>query len=92
MIPKHTIVVSVLSLTALCACTSATPYLDANLGAAVNAAKAQQTMNPQASRNTDPVAGIGGVPAEESITRYHDSFKTPPPTFEVITGGAAGGR
>ena len=90
MIPKRNIAVSVLSLAALCACTSATPNLDANLGFAVNAAKAQQTLNPQASKNTDPVAGLGGAAAAESITRYQDSFKAPPPTFEIITGG--GGR
>ena len=90
---KHHIVASALSLAALCGCTTATPYLDAHQGLAVNTAKAQQTVNPEASRNTDPVAGIGGLPAEESITRYHDSFKAPPPTFEIFTGGAsAGGR
>ena len=92
MIPKQPIAVSVLCVAALCGCTTATPYVDANLGLAVNTAKAQQTLNPEASRNTDPVAGIGGVPATESLTRYNDSFKAPPPTFEIITGGAAGGR
>ena len=87
MMPKYPIVISALSLAALFGCTTATPYLDAHQGLAVNTAKAQQTVNPEASRNTDPVTGIGGVPAEESVTRYHDSFKAPPPTFEIITGG-----
>ncbi len=89
---KHHIAATALSLAALCGCSTATPYVDANLGLAVNTAKAQQTVNPDASRNTDPVAGIGGVPAQESLTRYNDSFKAPPPTFEIITGGASGGR
>ncbi len=91
MMPKYLIAVSALSLAALFGCTTATPYVDAHLGLAVNTAKAQQTLNPDASRNTDPVAGIGGVPAADSIGRYNDSFKAPPPTFEIITGGAAGG-
>ena len=90
MTPKRNIAISVLSLAALSACTSATPYLDARLGLAVHTAKAQQTLNPEASRNTDPVAGMDGASAEETITRYHDSFKAPPPTFEILTGG--GGR
>jgi hypothetical protein len=74
----------------LCGCTAATPRLDTHFGQAVNAAKLQQTLNPQASANTDPVTGLGGVPARESIGRYHDSFKTPPPTFEVILNGVSG--
>ncbi len=78
-----------LGVAALGGCVSTTPYLDQNLGRAVNIAKVQQTLNPDASKNTDPVAGIGGVPAAESITRYNDSYKAPPPTFAIITGGAA---
>jgi hypothetical protein len=71
-------------------CTT-TPYLDSRFGSAVNAAKAQQTINPDASRNTDPVAGLDGTPAKDSIERYQNTFKEPPPTFEIfgITGGAA---
>jgi len=76
----------------LCACASSTPYLDSRIGNAVNTAKARQTMNPEASRNRDPVAGLDGNSAKESIERYQDSFKAPPPTFEVLLGtpGSAG--
>ncbi len=87
---KYTLVAGALSIAALLGCTTTTPYLDARLGFAVNTAKAQQTLNPNASRNADPVAGIGGVPAQESIGRYNDSFKAPPPTFAIITSGSAG--
>lgn len=73
------------------ACASTTPYLDSRFGYAVNAAKAQQTLDPDAGRNRDPVAGLGGVPAKESIDRYHDTFKAPPPTFEVLMGTVSGG-
>jgi hypothetical protein len=44
-------------------------------------------VNPEASRNTDPVAGIGGTPADSAIDEYHNSFKAPPPTFTVINIG-----
>lgn len=71
--------------------TTTTPHLDSKFGHAVNAAKAQQTLNPEASKNTDPVAGIGGTPAKESIDRYHDTFKAPPPTFDVITINSGSG-
>jgi hypothetical protein len=80
----------------LAACTSTTPNLDRNFGQAVNHAKAQQTLNPDASQNPDPVAGIDGPAAKSSVERYDDSFKAPPPTFNVINinsgGGTGGGR
>jgi hypothetical protein len=86
-----------LALLAGCANTG-TPKLDDNFGYAVNAAKAQQTINPDASLNADPVEGIGGVAANETIDRYHDTFKTPPPPITVInvggglSGSGGGGR
>ena len=68
-------------------CAPTTPHLDSVFGDAVNAAKAQQTINPDASRNPDPVAGIGGTPATDSIDRYHNTFKEPPRTFTIINVG-----
>jgi hypothetical protein len=69
-----------------CASTT-TPVYDQSFGQAVRMARAQQTINPDASRNTDPVAGIDGVAAKESIGVYRDSYKAPPPTFNVINIG-----
>ena len=76
-----------------CAATT-TPNLDSRFGEAVIAARAQQTINPDAGRNPDPVNGIDGRAAREAIGRYHDSFKTPPPSANVINigGGIAGGQ
>jgi hypothetical protein len=65
-------------------CTSLSPHFDQQVGLAVNTAKARQTVNPEASRNADPVAGIGG--------EYHNSFKAPPPTFQVINASGGGNR
>ena len=73
-------------------CASTTPYLDQQFGTAVNTAQAQQTRNPEASRNGDPVAGVGGAAADAAMKEYQDSFKTPPPTFPVINISAGGGR
>jgi hypothetical protein len=74
----------------LAGCVNPAPNVEANLGRAVNAAKASQTINPAASTNADPVAGIGGTPAAESIERYNASFKSPPPTFVIINAAPAG--
>jgi hypothetical protein len=87
---KNLLLAAASSLVLLSACASRTPYLDTRFGEAVNTAKAMQTINPQASRNTDPVAGLDGPSAKESIGRYHDSFKAPAETFEVIGGGTTG--
>lgn len=67
-------------------CASPTPYYDSKYGLAVNEAKHRQTLNPDASRNTDPVAGLDGVSANESVERYRGSFKAPESTFEIFTG------
>ena len=71
--------------------TDPAPRVQERSGAAVNAAKAQQTRNPEASRNTDPVAGVDGPAAERALTEYEKSFQAPPPTFPVISIGVGGG-
>jgi hypothetical protein len=76
---------------ALGGCATPTPYLDQHFGLAVNTAKAQQTLNPEASRNPDPVTGMDGIAADNSVDEYHKSFKAPPPTFPVINIGVGGG-
>lgn len=79
-------------LTALAGCASSTPTLDSHLGEAVNSAKAVQTVNPDASQNTDPVAGVDGKAAKAAVDRYHESFKSPPATnvFTIGVGGSSG--
>jgi hypothetical protein len=69
-----------------------TPYLDQHFGEAVNQAKAQQTLNPDASRNTDPVAGIDGQAGQAVIDRYREGMKqeAEPATIINIGGGLGG--
>lgn len=76
------------------ACMSPTPNLDQKFGEAVNQAKAQQTLNPDASLNTDPVAGLDGVAANAAIDNYTKSVKAPPPPATIINigGGVTGGN
>lgn len=68
-------------------CASRTPAWDDRFGDAVRAARAQQTLNPQAGRDGDPVAGLDGLAAHEAIERYKDATKTPPPVTNVINIG-----
>lgn len=78
-----------LAVLGLSGCVSTTPQLDSAFGRAVNQAKVQQTLNPGVASAANPV-GLGGTPARESIERYHDTFRAPPPTFEIIFGTGGG--
>lgn len=62
----------------LAGCLSPTPNLDARFGESVTALKAQQTLQPDASRNADPVAGLDGKAAKGAMDNYRDRFRTPP--------------
>jgi len=86
------LLVSVVGVVAFAGCTTTTPHLDSKFGEAVNAAKAQQTLNPEASKNTDPVSGQDGKAGKESIDRYHETYKAPPPTFNVININSGGSQ
>jgi hypothetical protein len=68
----------------------ATPALDARFGEAVREARVRQTIDPQGSRNTNPVAGIDGAAAQNAMAEYHKSFQEPAPTFNVLGIGGAG--
>lgn len=78
-------------------CANTTPQLDSKFGDAVNAAKAQQTLNPEASQNNAPVVGMNGEAADAAVDRYNDSFESPPVMGNVFTigigsgGGGSGG-
>ena len=81
------LLICTLALFLIAGCASQSPHFDQQVGLAVNTAKARQTVNPEASRNADPVTGIGGTPADSAIDEYHKSFTAPPPTFNVINIG-----
>jgi hypothetical protein len=78
----------------LTGCATNTPRLDASFGEAAAMTKAQQTLNPAASSNTDPVAGLDGVAAKGAMDSYDASFKQPPAqtnVFNIGIGNSASG-
>ena len=78
---------AVLALLGGCATS---PNYDARFGDAVREARSAMTINPNPAPSPDQAAGIDGQAALEALTRYHDSFKAPPPVVNVINiGGAA---
>ncbi|MBZ0096450.1 MAG: hypothetical protein K8H75_13895 [Sulfuricella sp.] len=80
-----------LAVAVLAGCAPTTPNLDAKFGDAVNKAKAQQTINKDASRNTDPVAGIDGQAANAIIDNYHKVYEAPTAAPAGAIGTVTGG-
>ncbi len=84
---KKSMSVIVAALGLLAGCVSIHPEVDQRYGQAVTAAREAQTFNPQASRDPNAVSGIDGRAAKETMDRYVDSFKSPPPVVNVINIG-----
>ena len=85
---------TILALTLLVGtgCSHVTPNYDARFGDAVRDAKRKMTLNPNAGKDGNPVVGMDGRAARESMLQYQESYKTPPPAVNVINiGGAIGG-
>jgi len=78
-----TIVVITTSLFAFSACGKK-PFLeketmlDRNWGRAYESAKSNQILNPEASKNLDPVTGMDGQAAEQILNGYRRDFKGQP--------------
>lgn len=68
------IIASIFTLGCNSVSVSTTPDTDARLGESVNMMKAQQTINPDASRNTNPVTGMDGHAARGAMDKYRKSF------------------
>jgi len=91
---KYILSALIASATMVGCATSKTPVLDEHFGEAVNAAKAQQTINPDASMTNEAVYGIDGAAADAAVDRYHKSFTQPPATtnvFNIGVGNTGGG-
>lgn len=92
-------VVAVAGIVSLAGCVATTtPETDSRFGESMSLIKAQQTLNPAASNNTDPVMGIDGRAAKGAMDRYRKSFSEEPkegasPSQQFnIGGGQSGGN
>lgn len=70
----ETLVLLGAALLAACAATT-TPRTDEAFGESTNLLKAQQVLNPEASRDTDPVTGLDAKSAKGALENYHNSFR-----------------
>ena len=72
-------------------CLSSTPEWDRTFGSSVTQIRTMQTLNPMASDNDDPVAGIDGRAAVSAQANYVKSFTAPVPHTNVFTIGVGTG-
>lgn len=80
-----------IGLLAGCAATGS-PNYDSRFGDGARSLRAQQVLDPAApTRNGQRVVGADGNSARESVDRYVDSFKSPPPSNVINIGVGAGG-
>ncbi len=71
----------------LTGCASRTPNLDAQFGKSVRLLNAQQTINPNAMANSDPVLGLDGRAALSGYNDYQKTFAAPVPQPATFTIG-----
>lgn len=76
-----------LLLALLSGCASRTPNLDAQFGKSLRLLNAQQTINPNAIANDDPVLGLDGKAALSGYGDYQKTFATPEPQQSTFTIG-----
>ena len=73
----------------LAACSTGTSRLDADYGTSYKRALVDQALNPDAGRNLEPIYGMNGIAAENTMDKYFKSFeekKTQTPTYTVPIG------
>lgn len=98
MSKNQLLMVAITGIVSLAGCVATTtPETDSRFGEAMTLIKAQQTLNPAASNNTDPVMGLDGRAAKGAMDRYRKSFSEEPkegasPSQQFnIGGGQSGG-
>ncbi len=85
------VALAVMSSAALTGCVQTTPEWDSHFGEAQRMMMAQQVMNPDAGLKEVPNSMDGGA-SRESVIRYRNTFKEPPPPQNVFNIGVGTGN
>jgi hypothetical protein len=78
----------VLALASLAGCAATSPSWDNSFGGAVRASVVAQTVNPAASANRNPVAGIDAQAALGAQQQYERSFAQPAAHQPAMVSGS----
>jgi len=71
---------------------STTPRFNAQFGTSVRANVAAQILDPTASANTNPAAGMEGKAAVIAQERYENSFKEPEKPIRALVVNGVGSK
>ena len=84
----------ILGFGVMAGCASLSPNVDQHYGEAVTSARVAQAFSQQPAHSPEQLTGMDGRAAKETMDRYLDSFRAPPPTTTVINigGGLGGGK
>jgi hypothetical protein len=65
--------------------------LEMDYGTSYKLAIMNQTLDPKAEKNVEPVYGLDGPVAEKVVDKYEKSFEktTPPPSYILNLGGGS---
>jgi hypothetical protein len=76
----------------VCGCASDHGLLDKNWGRSFETAKCDQILNPDASKNTNPVSGLDGNASEVIMDKYLQSLskEAAPPVYNINIGNLGG--
>ena len=91
--PKYlTLIGFIAILTVSSGCRTTMPEVEKNWGKSFEAAKQNQILNPGASKNRSPVAGLDGKAAEATVGKYEKSFGERPTkqTYNLNLGNVSG--
>ncbi|MGH8808255.1 MAG: pilus assembly protein [Noviherbaspirillum sp.] len=83
---RKTLVVALATALLATGCTSLSPNLDSQFGYSVYSFRAEQTLNPDASKDTR-LTQMDGQAAHSAVERYQKSFSAPEPQPNVFTIG-----
>ena len=75
---------------ALLSCAGPSPSrLQMDFGTSAKLAVVNQTLDPEAGKNLEPVMGMDGKAAEGAMEKYREGFKkpAPPPTYSFTIEG-----
>jgi hypothetical protein len=83
-------IAAALAVAGLLGACATSPRLDRQFGDRLRQVKAQQTLDPQAGRNTAPVNGMDAPAAKSAYDSYQRSFATPDQQNSGFTIGSGG--
>jgi uncharacterized lipoprotein len=86
-----TILLAAVATLTLSACATS-PRYDRQFGSSVRLMQAQQTLNPEASRNRSPVNGLDAQAAAAAYQNYQQSFSTKEDQSGAFSIGVGGKR